>query len=69
MVIGIILGLNLVATGCLAVQGVLHRRAHRDTSHLLKGNLSEHLAYVIGRAARSAAKDYLQDEAEKRCES
>ena len=69
MVVEVILGLDLVATGCLAVQGVLHRRAHRDTSQLLKGNLSEHLKYVIGRAARSATKDYLQDEAEKRCGS
>lgn len=56
-----ILTMNLVATGCLAVQGVLHRRAHRVTRELLRGNLSEHLSYVVGRAARSATKDFLQE--------
>ena len=52
---------SLAANAALIGLHLQHRRGHIDTSHLLKGNLNEHLAYVVGRAARSAAKDFLQE--------
>ena len=58
--------LSLLANAALIGLHLVHRRGHIDTTHLLRGDLNEHLAYVVGRAARSAAKDFLQDLAEER---
>lgn len=50
--------LHVMAHGYLYAR---HRNSHADTRELLRGNLPTHLTYVIGIAARSATKDYLQE--------